>query len=260
MVPVVSLLVVVVISMVVVRVATVALVLTGISKPLARFQARSAFTGAGFTTTESENVVQHPVRRRIIMLLMLLGNAGLVTAASSLMLSFAGEEGETLFGLSGLARLAILVGGLAALWLLTTSEWLDDRLSRWIGWALKRWTSLEVRDYAGLLHLTGDYVVAEMNVAEGDWVAGRPLADLRLKDEGVLVLGIERTDGTYAGTPRGEFEVHAGDTLLMYGRQDVIRSLDVRPTGSEGNWQHVKAVDEQRKVEVAEREEAESSD
>ena len=84
MVAIISLLTVLVLSLLVVRVATVALTLTGLSKQLARFQARSAFTGSGFTTTESEKVVHHPVRRRIIMLLMLLGNAGIVTAMSSL--------------------------------------------------------------------------------------------------------------------------------------------------------------------------------
>jgi len=33
---------------------------TGLSRESARFQARSALTGGGFTTTESEAVVRHP--------------------------------------------------------------------------------------------------------------------------------------------------------------------------------------------------------
>ena len=37
-------------------------VATGTSSELARFQARSAFTGVGFTTSEAESVVLHPVR------------------------------------------------------------------------------------------------------------------------------------------------------------------------------------------------------
>ena len=63
-------------SLLVTHVATVALTLTGLSRQLAQIQARSAFSGVGFTTTEAEQVVNHPVRRRIIMLLMLLGNWG----------------------------------------------------------------------------------------------------------------------------------------------------------------------------------------
>ena len=83
-----SLLLVVAVSLLITRVATVVLVATGMSKPSARFQARSAFTGSGFTTRESENVVDHPTRRRVIMTLMLLGNAGIVASASTLILGF----------------------------------------------------------------------------------------------------------------------------------------------------------------------------
>ncbi len=80
-----TLLVVLTISLLTVRVATVMLILTGLSLPLARFQARSAFTGCGYTTGESEQIVGHPVRRRIISTLMLLGNAGIVTTVGALL-------------------------------------------------------------------------------------------------------------------------------------------------------------------------------
>lgn len=59
---VVSLLVVLTVSLLVTRIATVALTATGLSRETARFQARSAFSGSGFTTSESEAVVRHPVR------------------------------------------------------------------------------------------------------------------------------------------------------------------------------------------------------
>lgn len=88
MLSVITLLVVLTLSILVTRVATVALTHTGLSKESAKFQARSAFTGVGFTTDESEKVVNHPVRRRILLVLMLLGNAGIVTAVSSLIVSF----------------------------------------------------------------------------------------------------------------------------------------------------------------------------
>ena len=57
-------------SLLITRIATEALTLTGLSRTSASFQARSAFTGAGFTTAESEAVVKHPVRRRIIIVLV----------------------------------------------------------------------------------------------------------------------------------------------------------------------------------------------
>jgi uncharacterized membrane protein HdeD (DUF308 family) len=59
-------------SVIIVRVAAIMLKSTGLSQDVARFQARSAFTGTGFTTRESEAIINHPVRRRIILALMLI--------------------------------------------------------------------------------------------------------------------------------------------------------------------------------------------
>ncbi len=78
-----TLLSIIAVSIVVNRIATKALEHTGLSTEAARFQSYSAFTGTGFTTEEAEGVVNHPARRRIVMALMLLRNAGLVTAIST---------------------------------------------------------------------------------------------------------------------------------------------------------------------------------
>lgn len=64
-----SLLVLVATSLAVIHVATLVLVATGLSRTVARFQAPSALSGAGFTTSESEQVVGHPLRRRVIIML-----------------------------------------------------------------------------------------------------------------------------------------------------------------------------------------------
>ena len=69
----VSLLVTIALSLLITHIASMALTMTGLSRDLAKFQARSAFTGVGFTTNEAEKVVAHPVRRRILMLLAAVG-------------------------------------------------------------------------------------------------------------------------------------------------------------------------------------------
>ncbi|MDB4786514.1 MAG: hypothetical protein P8M30_20545 [Planctomycetaceae bacterium] len=127
MIAILSLLFVVVISLLIVRVATVALTLTGLSRELARFQARSAFTGSGFTTQESEQIMQHPVRRRIIMLLMLLGNAGIVTVISSLFLSLTSESENGSITDHLWFCITVLAGGLAGLSFLAYSSWLVQK-------------------------------------------------------------------------------------------------------------------------------------
>src|SRR4051794_6231831 len=97
---------VVLVSLLITRVGTIALTLTGMSTESARFQARSAFFGVGFTTMEAESVVNHPVRRRIVLWLILLGNAGVISVIATLMISFGRGGGQ-----EGL-RLLILFGGL----------------------------------------------------------------------------------------------------------------------------------------------------
>jgi len=67
------------ISFLFVRGASIALMMTGLDKNKARFQALSSFTGTGFTTKESESIVNHPQRRKIVRWLMIMGNAGIVT-------------------------------------------------------------------------------------------------------------------------------------------------------------------------------------
>jgi len=70
---------VILMSFLIVRAAAIALMMTGMDEKRARFQALSSFSGTGFTTKEAEFVMNHPVRRRIITCLMILGNAGIVT-------------------------------------------------------------------------------------------------------------------------------------------------------------------------------------
>jgi TrkA family protein len=237
-----SLLLVVLISLLVTRVATIALISTGMSREMARFQARSAFTGTGFTTAEAEAVVRHPVRRRIVLVLMLAGNAGLAAVVASLMLGFT-HGGASSAGY----RVLELVVGLAALLALARSRWVDRRVSPLIARLLSRYTDLQVRDYVGLLELENGYRVSELAVEPGDWMAGRTLAELRLRDEGVLVLGISRSDD-WVGAPVGTTRVDAGDTLVLYGREDAVCDLDERQRGAGGEAAHARAVASRREA------------
>lgn len=237
-----TLLTVLSLSLVITRVATVALTLTGLSEEASRFQARSAFTGTGFTTAESEQVVNNPVRRRIIMWLMIVRSAGLVTIIISLILSFASAGG----GADVLLRLAWVVAGLLALWLLASRRSVHWAVERAIRWALNHWTQLEVHDYSSLLKLTGEYAVEQVVVQEGEWLEGKRLREADLAREGVTVLGITREDGEYVGGPRGDTKVFAGDTLTLYGRSDCLRELSERQAGSGGDQAHAEAIDEQQ--------------
>lgn len=248
MLAIISVLIVLALSLLFGRLASLALTVTGIPRQVARFQARSAMTGAGFTTTESETIVGHPVRRRIVMLLMLAGNLGAAGLIASLI---GGVVGIGSVG-GGLRRALVLLVGLLLLFYLSKSRWADRQLSRFMLWILRRFTDLGVRDYAEMLRLSGDYAVSELFVQPDDWIADKPLSDLDLPHEGVLVLGIIRADGQYLGAPTGDSAAHAGDTLIVYGRVPVLEDLDRRHAGESGQEAHRQAVEDQRTVEASE--------
>ncbi len=246
-----SLLIVLSLTLLLGRLAALALTVTGIPHHVARFQARSALTGAGFTTMESEQIVTHPVRRRIVMLLMLVGNLGAAGLIASLIGGFMGISSVG----GGLRRAILLFVGLMTLFYVSKSPWADRHLSRMMLAILRRFTALEVRDEATLLRLHGEYSIVELQIQAGDWMEGRMLSELDLPHEGVLVLSIIKPDGTYLGAPTGRDRAAAGDVLLLYGREAVISDLDVRTAGGAGDSAHVEAVEQHREVVVTEHEE-----
>jgi K+/H+ antiporter YhaU regulatory subunit KhtT len=235
------------------RVGTVALTFTGLSREFAHFQSRSAWLGVGFTTREAEQIMEHPVRRRIIMLLMLGGNAGFVAAIASLMQVFIGGGGSSM---SVATRLLGIASALLLLLIVSMSKWVDHWMSRAIGWALKKWTRLEVWDFPSLLQLSSGYTVTELGVEAGDWLAGKPLSELRLTDEGVQVLGIRRADGNYLGAPMGKTYIRRGDTLIVYGRVEQIAELHNREAGATGDMAHEMRVQQQQMENKGEEPEA----
>lgn len=219
---VVSLIVILTLSMLTVRVGTLALMLTGMSKDVARFQALSAFTGAGFTTQEAEDVISYPARRRVIQNLIRLGNVGVITSIASIVLSFMEEQ------VSPLTIVLVLVVSIGLLGL-SRSKWFNQLVNPLIKKALRQSSSFELRDYSGLLEVENGHQVADIKVQDGEWLANEPLAELRLHEhEGVLILGIRRADGTYVEAPSGEDIVYPGDTVIAYGKTEQLQDLAER--------------------------------
>ena len=242
-VPLLTFLLVILFSIIVVRVGTVALTMTGLSRDVAAFQAQSAFSGVGFTTSESEYVVAHPVRRRIIRILMLLGSAGLTSAMATLVLTFVGNTPvEMMFNGIWLSV------GLAGLFVFGKSKLIDRALSRVIEMALTRWTTIKIYDYEQLLGLSKGYSISMVKVRSGGWLEGKTLRELRLRDEGILVLAVYKrsnNEEVYLGVPSLDLKLEAGDTLVCYGPSEVLAQLSTRLKGIRGEIEHVRAVAKQ---------------
>ncbi|WP_330342250.1 TrkA C-terminal domain-containing protein [Streptomyces sp. NBC_00557] len=116
-------------------------------------------------------------------------------------------------------------------------RWLSCVLQR----LLTRVTGLEARDYAGLLHLSDHWMVGEIHIREGDWIADRALREMDLPGEGVLVLGIHRRTGHWIGAPGPATCLRPGDTAVLYGPRDVLDDVDDRRGGGAGEASRAQA-------------------
>lgn len=241
MAPILTLLVILAVSLLITRVVTTALVLTGLSQESARFQARSAFSGVGYMTREAESIVNHPVRRRIIMVAMLMGNIGIATVMATVIMSYISTAQAPERRWMNIALLAV---GIGLLWTAASSQRVEKALNRVIATGLKRWSKLDLRDYVALLQLQNGYAVSEMTVEAGDWLAGKTLQEAALTREGVLVLGIQKVKGDYVGAPRGDSRVEVDDVLILYAPLSRLEELDRRRAGPPGEIAHREAVAE----------------
>lgn len=218
-----ALAVIVLVALLIVQLGTNALMLSGMSLPTARFQAASAFFGVGFTTREAELVVNHPVRRRIILHLIVAGNVGLTSALATLIVSFVRASGED--GLPhGLLLLVVLLGVLliAAAWNL---PFIKKPLDVLMQYSLQKAGMGRKVDYELLLKVHEGYCVSDLEISEGHPFAGKHLAESRPSDVGVVVLGIYHQNGGFEGAPDHEAIIKAGDTVMVYGTEDAVAEV-----------------------------------
>ena len=223
-------------SLLIIRAGTIALVMTGMSQEVASFQASSAYSGAGFTTDETERALATPQRRMIVKRLIRAGSIGIVTAVASLVVSF------TRGGGNHAPRLIYIVVGIVVLILFARSRWFNRLITPGIEWAINRTTTLEFRDYAHLLNFRGNYRVAEIQAKDDGWLVCGPLGDLNLNAEGVVILGIHRQDGSYISPPNPDDTIQPGDTLTVYGQKDRLIELSERTETDE--TAHTEAVED----------------
>ncbi len=219
--PVIALLVIALVSLLVVRVGSTALMMTGISWDTASFQAYSAFFGVGFTTKEAELVVNHPVRRRIIRDLILAGNVGLTSALATLIVTLlqSGSGGNTVL------MLGLLVGGLIVMLFISRLTIFQKVLDHIIQRTLERTGMVHALDYELLLRIQHGYVVSEIEVPQGTYLAGRTLRESRPWDRGVVILAIKRDGKTHAGIPTRDDMIQAGDVLTAYGKETALQAM-----------------------------------
>ncbi|GMR05031.1 MAG: TrkA C-terminal domain-containing protein [Thermodesulfobacteriota bacterium] len=205
-------------SFLIVKAATIALMMTGVDANKAQFQALSAFSGTGFTTKEAESIVNEPIRRKIVTWLMILGNAGVVTVIVTATSTLVSSNGYNL-PLNAL----ILVAGLYVIYKIVSLKGFSRRWEHYIEKKLVKSKAFEEGDTEDLLHLLEGHVLLRVIIQDNSALMDKSLKEARLTEQGMIVLGIER-GRHWMSIPRADETIREGDRLVVYGSPDILKS------------------------------------
>lgn len=189
--------------------------LTGLDRSTAHFQALSAFTGTGFTTRAAERVVNHPVRRQITIVMIVLGYAGTATVVASLVTSVdQGTAGASAMNLGILA----LVGFVA--WRIIRKvgvvKLLADPLRRLIAARLRE----EVPHEELLIYKPG-FGITRIEVPPRSRMLGLTLRESNLREHQLAVLAVE-VNNEVVPLPEPDWTFTEGCHVVLYGSVDSV--------------------------------------
>ncbi|MCP3853317.1 MAG: hypothetical protein GY745_13990 [Actinomycetia bacterium] len=213
-------LVVAVLTMIFGRLTTGALIATGVPPDTASFQARSALSGAGFTTAEAETVVNHPTRRKIIATTMFVGSLGTPTLVVSVLVGFvAPGPGSTT------ERTLVIASGLTLMVMMAINRPSQQLLVR-MGqrYANRRLIPALADEVNELVSLGDDMIVGSLPLTQDPGQTYRSLRGMRTALTGVTVLGVQQGD-RYLGEPPIDVELRKGDKLVVYGLRERLSTL-----------------------------------
>ena len=208
------------ISFLIVRAGAIALMMTGVERPKAVFQSLSAFTGTGFTTREAELVVNNPLRRKIVSILMILGNAGIVaviiSATSSVVMSKVYELP---------IHFIVFVLGIYGIYRLGKWRGFVHKLERFFERKLVRFPAFEEGAAEDLLHFLEGYGLIKKTVTEDSQLVDVPLAEWRFRSQDIIILGIERGREWIPVPAKYHARVKQGDKLVLYGNLKSLKEI-----------------------------------
>jgi len=213
------LLIAILVSFIVVRIGGFALQLTGIEPDVARFQALSAFSGTGFTTREAERVVGNRTRRRIVTILIILGNAGMVTVIATLVASFTQVSGYAWFFI----RLAIIIGGIFGLYQLIIRSNVGQRIVDWLQRPVMNRILRVAPAVEEVFHVERDWAIILVTIKGSSNIIGLSVADITAEED-IEVLAIDRA-GTYLTRPNWNEKIMGGDRLLVYANRKSVKRI-----------------------------------
>ncbi|ESU32190.1 hypothetical protein G3A_12795 [Bacillus sp. 17376] len=200
----------------VIEINTSIFVATGLDRKIARFQVISMLTGTGFTTGESELIIDHPVRRRLGAFLILFGAfslAVIISAISNLLT----DNFYTM-------EIAYIAGGLLVLLFVLRAPLIQRMMGQKMKSELKENYELADLPISDVLLMDEEDEVREISLNEDSRFADKTFDQIVDKEDDVMLLFINR-GAINIRNKAYETRLEPGDKLVLYGNNTRIEEI-----------------------------------
>jgi hypothetical protein len=202
-----------IIIVLVIEISVTLMKLTGLKGTVARFQVISMLTGTGFTTDESKSIIDHPVRRKISMFLILFGAFSLAVIISSISTLLTDDL--------RLMELSIIIGILLVLTILVKVPFLNNRLSNKMKSEMYNHYELWEHPIEEVLFLEDEDVVMEIDIYEDSEFIDVKAFDVISHGADINILFVESGE-VKIRKELYEYKIKLGDNLFLYGNKKEI--------------------------------------
>ncbi len=222
----------------IIDVFTILFRITGLTEEKAKFQVLSLLTNSGYSTKESELIVNVVVRRRIARVIMLFGYVFGVTIVSvfvNLMVSLPNYEKTEMWPLLILTGLVFA----ASVMIKRTPQlnaWFNHKIEAWG----QRWIYGRHANTILVMDTFDNNVIASVVLNDPpEEVEGRSVREIEFKAKyGLQLIFIRRSDGILT-EGLADVPIKKGDNLVVFGVLKTIRTL-FNSDEDERIWQHKK--------------------
>ncbi|MET1030093.1 TrkA C-terminal domain-containing protein [Domibacillus tundrae] len=212
------------IIMLVIEVSVIMFNITGLEKPVSRYQVISMLTGTGFTTDESQLIIDHPIRRKISAFLILFGAFSLAVIISA-MTNMLSDDFR-------LTELLVINSVLLILLLIGKTPFLKNKLRKKFDYEMHKNLDISELPIKDALYLDENDVVTEVAIEKDSELVGKEILNLFEKEEDITLLFIKRGEINLRNTMHNE-SIQAGDDLFLYGNKEEIEKKFLTKDGKE---------------------------
>lgn len=218
----VSFFVLVIAYLVVVEIFTVLFRLTGLREDKARFQAISCITNSGFTTKESELILNSVVRRHLARVMMIFGYLFAVTGVSILVNLFIRSSGDQINWLTMVYSFIFLF----LIIVFTRSKWVINKFDKLVEYLARNKKKGAFCNNVRILEMFHEKLIAEVFVTcIPNEINGKTLLEMNFRHTYKLnVLLIKRGSNIIDHVISSD-QIKQGDRVLIYGSKTNIMDL-----------------------------------